>query len=410
MKKENLLFFYKSSSGELFAGLPIILEILKQKKDLNPILFYKSDRIDSLSGLYNELIYKNFNVYKITLKNIISFYWKYRKDINYIFTCDGGHNFYSAFFTLISFNSRVVFFHHAYSLLPKTPGPEFKRKIKTYRNFITGFHHYPLVIAHNETEIPYRRELGFLEQNVIVSGNIGYHDEWKKSRRKLEDVQLIEIEKNLYTRTIFIPTIGEHPLALSKENSIYLFNSIKEIIEKFPNYLFLIKLHPRQGEDLKFLNLPNNYKNVFIINFSTITAARISDLVISYHSSAITDALSENTPTIEFFRHDIPHGQLIRTDKGLVSIFHFYGLCPFYQNKEDVLNLLSKPDEWKTFSIGQQEAYRNIFLTVHPDFVTELFNAAKRTPCDKKFIFTIFTFPFYTIKAIIISKIGDLVS
>lgn len=380
--KENILFFYKGSHGELHAGLPILIEILSKRNNVTIYFIYQDeDLYKSLPSFYKQIIKENFKVFFITKKQLIPFYIKHFYSKNYIFTCDTGHNLYTKLLTFYWPFSRVIFYHHAYALLN---GEIEKKQIENLVDFderYNGGHHQPLLIAHNETEIKYREKVGFKTDNIVIAGNLGYDKKWmnilKNNSGSLDE---LVNDKKSYEKVIFIPTRDIHRKYLSKENSDYLLMSLDTIISDYPKYLFLLKPHPRQRNINEYINLKEKYENCKITDISTITASEESDLVVSYWSSAITDALAVNTPVIEFHRHEDWHFQLVNTDKGLVSLYHYLGLCPFYTNVDDVKSLLEDVNSWDELRYKQQKEFNKIFLKRYPEFTDNLFNRLEHSP------------------------------
>jgi hypothetical protein len=397
--KENFLFFYKGSHGELHAGLPFLLEIAKKRKGISLYFIYDINHtFANLPDFYKSIIKENFYIIEINKFSSIVFFIDNFFSRNYIVTCDNGHNFYSKSLSFYWPFSRVIFFHHAYALVSQN----ITDSILDFGSVYNIGHHDPLFVAHNYTELRYRNGSGFKLENIIFSGNIGYKPKWidKLESNSLSIDKLVEIT-NEYEKTIFIPTRDKHKLYLSEHNSDYLFSSIESIIRSFNNYFFLIKIHPRQKNIEFFIALEEKYSNCKLVDLNTITLAKISDLVISYWSSAILDALAANTPAVEFHRHEKLHGQLVQTEQGLVSLYHNFGLCPFYKNLEDVLYLLSNPSDWSYINKEQQKIFHEIFLRDYPNFVDDLFERLKRSSFKYKYIVQLYTFPaYYLIKII----------
>ncbi len=70
---KNLLFFYKSSYGELLTGLPLVLEILK-KKELNAFFIYSDEELFKNIPLhYKDLVLENFQIIKLKKNNFLGF-------------------------------------------------------------------------------------------------------------------------------------------------------------------------------------------------------------------------------------------------------------------------------------------------------------------------------------------------
>lgn len=395
--KENILFFYKGSHGELHAGLPILMEILAKRENIE-IYFVYSDIVtfDAIPPFYVKIINDNFNVKFVDKKDFVPFYLKHFYSKNYIITCDNGHTRYTKLLTFYWPFSRIIYYHHAYALLN---GEIDREQIQSLTNFSTKFdgaHHQPLLIAHNEAEIKYREKAGFNIENIIVAGNLGYHENWIKILKDYsESLDKLLLDKKGYEKVIFIPVRDTHKIYLSKENSDYLIKSLDAIISSYPNYLFILKPHPRQKNIHEYTKLGEKHRNCRFTDLNTITASKEADLVVCYWSSAIIDALAVNTPVVEFHRHKDWHFQLVNTDKGLVSLYHYLGLCPFYTNVDDIKSLLGDIDSWNQIKDKQQQEFSKIFLKRYPEFVEHLFRRLEESPRQmNSYINSALKFPF----------------
>lgn len=393
--KENILFFYKSSHGELHAGLPILMKILCEKKELTAYFIYEDKAaFDNIPSFYKQIINDNFQITYLNKNNLFSFYIKHFYSKNYNITCDNGHTLFSRLLTYYWPFSRIVFFHHAYALLNGTVSEdEIKQVVDINRNY-DGGHHKPLVIAHNELELDYRKKSGFHPKNIIIAGNLGYQKDWKSrlSNNSNNLVRLEELRKK-YQKTIFIPTRDIHKLYLSKNNSSYLVSALEDIISSYPEYLFIIKPHPRQKDIEKYENIQKSQPNCVLTNLNTISVSEISDLVTSFWSSSIIDALAARTPVVEFHRHDTYHSQLVNTDQGLVSLYHHMNLCPFFTKSEEIKELLEDTKQWQEILREQQLVYKKIFLKSYPSFTDNLMHRLKLTDFNSVYLIKAFSVP-----------------
>lgn len=390
---QYLIFFYKASFGEIFAGLPFIVEILNKKPNIKALFIYSNDeQINNIPLSYKKIIEKYFKLVKITNKNFLLFFFKHIFTKNLIITCDNGYELKSSLLSFYSLKSRILFFHHAYAIQSSNKINN-NTNNKIYKKLFDGYHHESLFCAHNKNEIEYRKSQYFTDENIILAGNIGYTSEWINKISTTELDQFIKEKKQKFDKIIFIPTRDTHEIYLSEKNSLYLLNSIEEIIQKFKNYLFLIKLHPRQKDIIEFENITKKNKNCFIINFDTVSISKKSDLVISYWSSAITDALSANVPVVEFHKHEIYHQDLIEKNSIFISLYHYNNLCPFYKKKEEIVELLLKPEKWDRIKDTQQESFKKIFPNNYLNFVDEILIRFQKTPFKYKYIFYFFIFP-----------------
>lgn len=384
--QENILFFYKSSHGELHAGLPILIKILSEKEGLLAYFIYE-DKIafENIPSFYKQIIEDKFKVIHIDKKNFIPIMRRFINSKNYIMTCDLGHTNYTKILTYFWPSSRIIFFQHAYALVNGSNYALYSNAIKRTKieDRFNGIHHEPIAIAHNHTEIDYREVQGFQSSNIVIAGNLGYQGSWTKKLNDSDKDRELDKFKSIskkFEKTIFIPVRGIDDRYLSEDNSTYLLNALNQIISKFPEYLFLIKTHPRQNNIKDYINLESKFPNCQMTGLNTIVVSEISDLVISYWSSSIIDALAVDTPVIEFHRHDFHHHQLIKADEGLVSLYHYMDLCPFYKDYKQLYDLLKNPILWGEIREKQQTVFNSIFLKQYPDFVDNLFNKLKNSP------------------------------
>lgn len=380
------------------AGLPFILEILKQK-ELNAYFVYSNDKLfKEIPDYYRKIIYNNFQIIRLKKKNFINFFSRFIFSKSYIFSCDGGHGLYAKICSMYWYRSRSCFFAHGYALLGEKVDQIVLDNFAYYKSLLSGHHHYEIILAHNSTEIIERKNFGFIPENIVIAGNIGYKQEWLEILNEAsEDIIHIQSLRKRFQKTVLITTRDVHELYLSQENSDYLFHGIKEMVETYSQYLFLIKLHPRQQNTEQFYALKNRFINIEIVNLSTMTLGKLTDLTISYWSGSVGDVIASGCPVIEFFRYEVYHSQLIKTKKGLVSLYHKYNLCPFYNNKEDVLELLADPNRWEDIKKVQKKYFDKIFLEDYPQFVDELFNRFEKTPFKYSYLWHLFLFPFQLI-------------
>lgn len=401
--KENILFFYKSSHGELHAGLPILMKILSERKELTAYFIYENEvTFNNIPLFYRRIIEKNFEVIHLNMMSFFSTFKKLFFSKNYIITCDLGHTRYTKIFTNYWPISRIIFFHHAYALLNG-------KRYEIYRNKwypratqpdglekkYNGGCHDPLVIAHNNTELEYRQVCGFKAKNILIAGNLGYNHNWiEKLKTNSKELNNLEINSKKYEKIIFVPVRGLHENYLSRRNSDYLLDSLDKIIIDFPDYLFLIKTHPRQNNIHEYIKLEQQHENCQRTDLNTITASEISDLVVSFWSSAIVDALVVNTPVVEFHRHHFFHHQLQKKDSSLISLYHSMGLCPFYTEYEQIKHLLENPSSWSEILYEQQTDFHSIFLRDHPEFVEDLMERLSNTSFSiHNYVRNFFKFP-----------------
>ena len=400
---KNIMFFYKSSYGELHVALPILLKLKEDKKNINLFFIYHDHEVyNNLPDFYKEIVEENFELLLLKKKGIAKFYLKYFMDKNILFNCNNGHTTYTMALSCFWLSSRLVFFPHAYSIEGSELSPEFIMLLKSNPLKYTGFHHDPVFITHNARDITYLNQLGFKYENIVIAGFLGYKKEWIDYLiNKTDTIDKLAIKKQGFKQVVFIPMRNHHAQYLTEENFNYLCQSISEFVETFPNYLFIIKPHPRQNDMHGLDNLSNNVDNLIITDVSTVSVSSISDIVISFWSSAIVDAISIKVPVVEFHKHEVHHVQLVRRGNSLISIFHDLSLCPFYEKKEDVIDLLSDSDSWKAIGEIQQQNFGKLFPNNYPDFSNLFFQRIQKTNFRTSYFSDIYSLVKSTVKRFI---------
>ena len=94
-----------------------------------------------------------------------------------------------------------------------------------------------------------------------------------------------------------------HPIYLADTDYQYLLKTMLETVFSYNDSLLIIKRHPRQDLE-SFLELlkPYDPSRWIFSGFHLTQLCRLADVAISFWASGILNALSVNTPVIEFYR------------------------------------------------------------------------------------------------------------
>lgn len=360
-QKDKLVisWFYKKSRGELFVGLPIINLIKENNSEIEIYFIFNDKKSFENIGSTNKKIIDELGDAIIGVKEFYIFLMKNLNNSTLIMTCDSGHNSFSRLASNIIKKSKVLFHHHAYALHSKNnlKGLEVILKDINKKRYLNDGKENPYIILNSNHDVDYYYEIGsFDKDHMILAGSPGYTDNWLtylKDKASLSSEYLRikkQIKNNTYNHVYFVPIRHAGRLYLTKKNYDYLIDSIFWLAEKNSDSIFLIKPHPRQKNinvlSKRCSSSVNN--NIILVNESTLLLSDISDLTISFYSSAIQDSLAVGTPAVEFFRHHIEHTLLVKTDKGeLISLYTANGFCPFFTKKEDVQNFLKNDQQWQ---------------------------------------------------------------
>jgi len=349
----NVVLFLKSSLGELHVGLPLVYFL---KKELGVNVFFASASSDALKKLrtpsrYDTLIKDLGQSYfgKEMLEKLIS---KVRKsdEATLILTCDSGCGPYEKKFRALIKKSRVVHFHHAYAFRGTPESKKVKLKKRSYtKPYLKGSE----ILLNSEKDRAWYEASGFSLKKISLIGALGYKSQW------LDLIDANSRYRGMLGLSIFVPIRDTHPLYLTEENFQYLIEYLEKIIQTFPSCNFIIKLHPRQKEDVDLQNKLSKHKNTSFSNETTFNLASECDLTLSFWSSAITDSIACGTPTIEFHRHEVNHAQLVKFNGKLRSLYDINGMTKSYSNGEDVIEeinrLMVNPSVLLTELISQQK-------------------------------------------------------
>jgi len=346
----NLIFFYKNSEGELHVALPIIYELKKVNTKLNVFFIFKNrSNYEKIHNSYRNIIDELGSV-GIGIRYLIILTLKSIKQKNILMTCTNGHTTSSFFVNRIFLNARMVFFDHAYAFAGAKPEKNLISNDIFY-NYYSSSCNQPLLFLNREGDSNYYIQIGFKQENIFISGFPGYSQEWLKILYR-QMGSATEYNKQEFTKIVLVTMRDVHAFYLTKENFDYQLEAIFWLAKKLPDYQFILKPHPRQ-KNLNLIKEKCNSlvnKNVIIRHENVLFLAALSNIVVSYWSSSIVDAIAVGKPVIEFHRHEIYHPQLDKTENNqLVSIYSKLGFCKSYREKEDVFLFLTNNEEWENY-------------------------------------------------------------
>ncbi|MES2719738.1 MAG: hypothetical protein V4624_02480 [Pseudomonadota bacterium] len=344
----NFLVFIKSSFGEVFVVLPMLYFLKKHRPNIY-ITFVFND-----SAVYNAIA--QVAAYKDVLQSLgqvvvglHAFIWKvlmksHQSEPLYMLTCDNGIETLQRMALTYFAHPVPIFFHHAYAL---HINDDQNKKQDLHRAYIIG----SCVLANNRDDKLHYRAMCFEEKNIFFTGAQGYRDEW------LAKIVCHNPFKTLseYRKIVFIPIRPPHILYLTESNYQRQLEGLGQAAGQFRDYLFVIKMHPRQNIDLKLHQLTQSHANIIIRDESTLELAAHADLTLSFWSSAILDSLAVNTPAVEFHYHEVMHSQLVVSHNGkLESLYVNQGFCSSISSLEELLDVLARFDVNSNFKIRKE--------------------------------------------------------
>lgn len=376
IKKIVIIFLYRESVGELNVALPIIKKI-SNKLNSEKVYFHfiSNDKYKKVDSTYKKIIHEfgeisvgNINFLKLLLKLI-------SKNIIIIssdFCPEFEYNQIKTFFP----NSTSILMHHAQSILYK------EEKDKTQYNTKSKNEIYNPDFFLVGNKIDYKNEY-FSKNNynidknkIYLIGALNYEKSWIDYLLLKNDKinNYILDKKKDFKKSILVTTRAPHKKYMREEDYKYQVQSILEISDKFPEFLFIIKPHPREKVKIytKVFSDSKKSKNMILSKDNAYDLCAKVDLVISFWSSVIQDCAITNTPVIEFHRHDKKNAKLlIFEDNRYKSFFEYYGFSKYVDNKEDLIKLILNEDDKNIFN-QQIENIKDIFIPKNEDIENTL--------------------------------------
>lgn len=331
----NYLVFIKSSFGEVFVILPLLYFLKKQRPDINIFFVFNG-----------KAVYKSvtqIEAYKSALQSLghvviglraficCMLTRLYKSDPLYMLTCDNGIETLQRIALTYFVCPIPVFFHHAYALHVGADQDKIKELHKSY---IIG----SCVLANNRDDKLHYRAMCFEEKNIFFTGAQGYREEW------LEKIVCQNPYKDFsgYRKIVFVPIRPPHALYLTERNYKRQLGELGQAAQHFGDYLFVVKMHPRQSIDLQLQQLIKSHPNLIVRDESTLELAAHADLTLSFWSSAILDSIAVNTPAVEFHYHEVMHSQLVFSQNGkLESLYVNNGFCFSINCLSELLDVLT---------------------------------------------------------------------
>lgn len=410
-----LLFLYRESVGEINVALPIIQQITR-KMNIDNVYFHftSKDKYNNIDSTYKKIINEfgkktigNFDFLKLLFKLI---------DKNIIVVSSD----YCPVFELNQIqknfpNSTTILMHHAQSILYKKDNTNnnktFKKKSKKdiYNPdiFLVGNR-----IDFNNNYFEFNN-YNIKKEKILFIGALNYEKEWINFLLKKEkdfNYNLIE-EKKKYDKTILVTTRAPHKEYMMQKDYEYQVSSILEVASIFPNFLFIVKPHPREKVKVykesfsSFKELPN----LIVSTLNTYRLCSYSDLVISFWSSVIQDCAITKKPVIEFHRHNKKNEKLlIYHEDRFKSFFEYYGFCSFTNSKEDLITYIKDKDKEELLN-SQIENINKIFIATDDEInntlnkivqINSIKNKGKNQKKLSKTLISIKFFKNYFIKTI----------
>lgn len=355
MKTVNLLIFIKKSIGEMNYIIPIINKLNLNKDNNTKIYFiFRSkkvyNKIISTVPYYDKFMKSNglvligdWSKLNLMLKAIFS------KEKTIIFTCLTGPGIFENLIHISIKKTKIIYFPHSFGFhsSPKSIRVKRYRKIYNYNSSVM---------------VPYKKSfkffsnIGFKRKNIIYTGIPCFENNWlnKITKNKLKEKRKLKV---------FVALRSVHEKVLTTKNYEYLWNSLVKIFGNYKNYNFILKLHPRQDEDININKLLKQYENISLSNKSTFETAKLSDLTISFWSSAIIESLAVGTPVLEFHKFHQNHPELTRKNGKFISMFQKYKLCKSFDEYNKLNNFLNKMNK-KNLKILQNKQL-NIFKKIY---------------------------------------------
>ena len=221
-----------------------------------------------------------------------------------------------------------------------------------------------LILLNSELEARscYQR---FSDAKYSIVG-IPFHDEWWikkltecKDFLESSEAKFASSASRVFT---FFPNMASTVGSVPDDTFKYIFSSISEILLSNTNNVLLIKPHPRfrLSEMTSYLKDFDSSKYM-ITSLHAIQVLSLTDIVISFPSSVILDALRMKKPVIEFFpivtnheRFPIDQSSILKTNTTLA------GLSLLVRTKEDFANNIKKilSDNSNSILNSQLKAYK----------------------------------------------------
>ena len=350
MKTVNLLIFIKKSIGEMNYIIPIIDKLNLNKANKIKVYFiFRSknvyNKIISTIPFYDKFMKRNglvligdWSKLNLLLKATFS------QEKTIIFTCLTGPGIFENLIHITIKKTKIIYFPHSFGFHSRPRSIRVKRYRKIY-NYNSS------VLVPYKKSFKFFSNIGFYKKNIIYTGIPCFEDNWlnKITKNKMKEKGKLKV---------FVALRSVHEKVLTPKNYEYLWNSLVKIFDNYKNYNFILKLHPRQKDDIYINKLLKKYKNISLSNKSTFETAKLSDLTISFWSSAIIESLAVGTPVLEFHKFHQNHPELTIKNGKFISMFQKYKICKSFIEYNKLNNFLDKINK-KNLKILQEKQVNN---------------------------------------------------
>jgi len=321
--------FIMNSMGELHCLLPILAQAKRVEPSLRIIVVFKERKMPARlaeDSVYSAIL-AELGAQLIPLRGLVRQVLPERSRIRLIFKDFGSAPPGSLGPVLkhVSPNASLVLFPHAYAIHSTSEGPgvAYGRPRADYDQELIDatLLNTQLDVGTWSHRVP--------DRAIQVVGATGYTEWWRRilSRHAREQLKSV-VEAAGGKKIVFLTTRGPHEAYLTVENYRYLVPLAVEAILARPDVVIMLKPHPREDvADLKALLAGYPPDRVKVTALNTLALASISNVNVSFWSSAVLDSIAAGTPTIEVYRFHKPNGQtVLDADGNIASIYTTLGL------------------------------------------------------------------------------------
>lgn len=341
MEKNAALVLLNNSLGEIHFILPY-LKRLKAAADTDVYFYFINAKIYNKAvddPFYYDQILEHAHILKPN--DLLGFLLRHRKRVTLILkdTTPLTENNIVIRIRQLCPKAMLVLFPHAYALLGYKD--DVLQKGKTVPVEDRHVDHVLYVHPYDAPVLAQRYAPG----KLLFAGAFGYSPWWSEEVGKYVEGHRSTLKVNVPANRLVVQlTLRDiHRLYLSEENFEYLLTSSLEVLFDTTEYFVIIKPHPRQ--DIRRLNefLSKYDASRYTISYyNTFVLSRLSDLNLSFWSSAVTDCLAMGIPAIEFHRFHVAFGQTTEDNGTRQSFYSYLGLVPAVSSKEELQRLLPR--------------------------------------------------------------------
>ena len=332
INKDFCWLFLRASLGEFHVIVPELINFAEHENFELRISFLndkiKKQFFDNL--LYRKLAERHFEV--VERKDIIAFANQNKKRIKYLFRELTRIDQYSVARSLriILPDTKLILFPHAFAFHVSKELSNYQTlKIPSRNKFedcVDAF------IIFTEADKNYFSKR-FPSEIIKVFTPRGLSEEWLNKLQGSISNKEIKAFQEKHPKRVLLTLRHPHKVYLSEKNYFELLQEVIQVANDFGYELFL-KPHPRQ--DLQdFLNYCET-NDLQVWTKDTYTSALFFDLVITFWSSASIDFAAFGIPSIEHFRYEKYHNQLIQKNGKLSSLYVNMGLSLSSSNKAEL--------------------------------------------------------------------------